>query len=267
MSATLRTTAAALALLAPLGAAFAQPAFGPGPVIVAQAQGPWVDSFVVRADGQILTGSALRFRVVGAPGARVLLDVPTVMRNVVVPETRPGVYELDHVVRHTEYPDNFRLASISVEKGGQRTTAGVRIVDGGEFAVVERPVQRPVERPVAQPPARPRDNRAPQIGDLTPSHGERVRERRTTEVSARLKDDETGIDRNSVVLRLNGQDVTRRSRFEGNDIVFRDDLRNGRYTAEVVARDRAGNLARRSWSFEVVDRWGQGQGHGWGHNR
>lgn len=276
MKSTLRSTVAALALIAPLGAAVAQPVVVPGGFVQVQAQRVWVDSFVVRADGQILTGSELRFRVVGTPGARVLLDVPTVMSNVVMPETRPGVYELGHVVRHTEFPDNFRLASVSIEKAGSRTTAGAQLVDPREYAI-ERPVQprppesRPIERPVERPVARPRDNRPPQISDLTPSNGDRVRERRETEISARVKDDDSGIDRNSVVLRVDGRDVTNRIRFDGNEVSYRDDLQGGRHTAELVVRDRAGNLSRRSWSFEVVDRWahnnGNGQGYGWGRDR
>jgi hypothetical protein len=262
MKSTLRIQVAALALLAPLGAAVAQQVQFGAPVIVAQAQAAHIDRFVVRAEGQILTGSQLQFRVWGTPGGRVLLDVPSVMRNVVVPEVRPGVYEFNHVVRHTEYPDNFRLASVSLDRGGARHTAGAQIVDPREYAV-ERPVARPAERQAERVvERRPRDTRPPQISDLTPSNGDRVRERRTTEVSARLTDDESGIDRSTVVMRLNGRDVTKRVSFEGNEVSFRDDLDDGRYTAEVVARDKAGNFARRSWTFEVVDR----RGHAYGHN-
>src|SRR5690606_19796063 len=101
--------------------------------------------------------------------------------------------------------------------------------------------------------------RPPQITDLTPSSGDRVRERGTTESSAKVNDDGSGIDRGSVIVRVAGRDVSRRARFEGDEIRFRDDLRDGRHTAEVVVRDRAGNTARRSWTFEVVDRRGHAQ--------
>jgi hypothetical protein len=46
-----------------------------------------------------------------------------------------------------------------------------------------------------------------------------------------------------------------------------ENLRPGRHVAEVMVRDRAGNLARRTWAFDVRndvrgDRYGYGYGHG-----
>ena len=98
-----------------------------------------------------------------------------------------------------------------------------------------------------------RDDRAPQITDLTPAQGERVSDRGWTRISARFTDQGSGVDLASVVLHVDGHDVTRRSRLDGDDIHYAGDLRPGRHYAELVVRDRAGNATRRSWAFDVVD--------------
>jgi len=99
-----------------------------------------------------------------------------------------------------------------------------------------------------------RDERAPMINDLTPRPGERVGERYRMTVSARFEDDASGVDPASVRLHIDGRDVTSASRIEGAEVRFHNNLFPGRHVAEVTVRDRAGNTARRSWEFDVVDR-------------
>lgn len=99
-----------------------------------------------------------------------------------------------------------------------------------------------------------RDERAPVISDMTPVPGDRVGDRRRTEVSARFSDNFSGIDPASVHLRVDGRDVTPYARIDDNEVRVRENLVPGRHLAEVMVRDRAGNTARRSWQFDVVDR-------------
>jgi hypothetical protein len=99
-----------------------------------------------------------------------------------------------------------------------------------------------------------RDQRPPQVFDITPSQGDRVGDRGLTRVSARFADDRSGVDYRSVTLRVDGRDVTRNARIANDELRYRADLAPGRHTAEVVVRDRAGNLTRRAWTFAVVDR-------------
>lgn len=110
-----------------------------------------------------------------------------------------------------------------------------------------------------------RDQRPPQITDVTPDHGDRVGDQRRTRISARFHDGGSGVNPASVRLRVDGRDVTGWSRFDGEQIRYREDLAPGRHFAELVVRDRAGNASRHAWSFVVVDRdrdygWGYGQG-------
>jgi hypothetical protein len=99
-----------------------------------------------------------------------------------------------------------------------------------------------------------RDERAPVIAALTPAPDERVGRRRSTLISARLSDEGSGVDTTSVRMMLNGRDVTSEARVDADEIHFRGFLPRGRHTAELVVKDRAGNTARRSWTFEVVGR-------------
>ncbi len=110
-----------------------------------------------------------------------------------------------------------------------------------------------------------RDHRAPRIFDVTPDHGDhgdRVSERGWTRIGARFGDRETRVA--SVVLRVDGRDVTGRARVDGDSIRYAENLRPGRHVAELVVRDRAGNAARRTWTFVVAD---DVRNHGYGYGR
>lgn len=111
-----------------------------------------------------------------------------------------------------------------------------------------------------------RDERAPRIMDLTPEPGDVTSDERRTLVSARFVDRASGIDPRTVRLRINGQDVTHASRIDEDEIRYRERLAPGRYVAELFVRDRAGNVARRSWQFDVADR-GPRDGYGYGYGR
>jgi hypothetical protein len=103
-----------------------------------------------------------------------------------------------------------------------------------------------------------RDHRAPSISEVTPQQGARLFNRGETRISARFSDDGSGIDPRGVTLRVDGRDVTRQARIEGNAVRYADDLRPGRHSAELLVRDRAGNVARQAWNFDVA---GRGRGN------
>jgi len=112
-----------------------------------------------------------------------------------------------------------------------------------------------------------RDHRAPEIFALSPAQSDRVGERGLTRISARFSDDRSGVNLRTVSLRVDGRDVTSRARLDGDDIRYAADLRPGRHSAELLVRDRAGNLARRAWTFDVVDQRHYGYGYGRDHDR
>lgn len=219
-------------------AAFQALAMGAAPSSMA------IERFVMRPMGRIEPGRELRFRLVGTPGADAWLDIPGVIRGVDLEEVRPGVYEGRYTVRRRDDAAAFGKAVATLRNGNQRATARVDL--------------RGRDEDFGQAPAG-RDDRAPLITDLTPANGERIGERGRTHISAHLGDEGSGIDRDSVHLRLNGRDVGPDVRVSESEVHYRADLDPGRYTAELTVRDRAGNATTKAWTFDVMpDRVGTG---------
>lgn len=238
MTTRFRTHAAAAVLLLPLGLAIlAEPAAAQQRgVVVAQAS--LIERFVLRPAGRLHAGQEVRFRLNGAPGGQAWVDVPGVISGVELVETRPGVYEGSYVIRRRDNLDAFEGSVGTLQRGQQRASARVE-VRGNDRDRDDR---------------FGRDERPPVVSDVSPAQGERVGTRGQVRISARLQDEgRSGVDPASVTLRVNGRDVTRDARVSEEAVEYRADLPAGRYTAELALRDRAGNVARRSWTFDVAD--------------
>lgn len=251
MNFSLRSAAAAAALLlAPLGAALVAQPVAAQHVYVNAPVDPST-AFIERVTVQVMShGRAddLHIRLVGTPGARAFVRVPGLFDTMALEEVRPGVYEARRALRPHDDPAAAARAVGILENGTQRVTAQA-VFEGSREA--GRQWQR-------------RDDRAPDIADITPAQGERVSERGRTRISARVSDDRSGVE--SVRLRIDGYDVSDRVRFDGDEIRYAENLRPGRHAAELQVRDRAGNVARRSWTFDVVDR-DHHRGYSWGYGR
>ena len=261
MQATLSTRRLAAALLlSPIAAAVvATPAFaqhyehGHRAAHVAAIQPLVIERFSVRAHS-IEPGREMRFRLLGSPGAHAEVDIPRIVQNVPLREVQPGVYEGAYTIRLRDDLSEIDRAVATLRSGPMATTARI-VLEGDGFG--------------HRYGGRHRDRSGPEIVDVTPDQGERVTERGLTRVTARFHDDRSGVDAGSVRLRIDGRDVTDWSRVSESDISFRGDLREGRHTAELVVRDRAGNATRTEWSFVVTDDvrghgYGRGYGHGYG---
>jgi hypothetical protein len=196
-----------------------------------------IERFVMRPMGRLEPGRELHFRMRGAPGGDGWVDIPGVINGVDLAEVRPGVYEGTYTVRRRDNLDAFRNAVATLRNGNQRVTA--RLDLRGRDDDEGRPAQA-------------RDERSPQIFEMTPGNGDRVTERGRTRISARLSDDGCGVDPATVRLRLNGRDVTADSRVTPEEVTGRSDLDPGRYTAEVTVKDQAGNTTTQAWTFDVV---------------
>lgn len=229
MHSSLRKPVAALMLLLPAAGAFvAAPATAQPRAMVAHAT---IHDFSVQPQGRLVPGRELRFRLEGVPGGRASLDIPGVVKNVALRETRRGVYEGRYTVRRQD-----RLAAFD------DTVATLRVGHLRASARIELPDAR----------AHRRDTQAPRITQLTPSDGARVGERGRTFINARLADAGSGVDPRSVRLVVNGLDVTRNAHVTQDTVAYREELGRGRHDAELLVRDRAGNLNRVAWTFRVV---------------
>lgn len=223
----------------------------------AQPAGHLIDRFMVAPGTVVQPGREVRYVLLGQPYGRAWVDIPGVRSGVPLVEVRPGVYEGGYLVQRGDNLDSVARAFGGLQAGNATTTTQL---PGTGVTIVQTPWVAP-GRPPTPPPVRPPnagDRQPPQIVGMTPSQGERVNDRGRTRIAARVVDNGAGIDRGSLVLRVDGRDVTRRARFDGSEVEYSDDLDRGRHTAEVVVRDRAGNTSRASWTFEVEGRrWGR----------
>lgn len=245
---SLRIPLAALALAVPAAFVATPAAAQHSPVVTAPgfvAPAPIIERFVLRTDGRVDPGEPVRFRLIGAPGARAWVDIPGVASGVPMQEIRAGVYEGAYVVRWRDDPRAFERSIATLQRGHLSDTARVE-VRGNEHAW--------------------RDHRGPAIVDFAPADGARVDARGRVRISARIEDDRSGPDMQSVRLRVDGRDVTGYARIVNDEVHYREDLPRGRHVAELTVRDRAGNESRRAWSFDVTgpgrwdhDRWGRAE--------
>ncbi|HEX7890710.1 MAG TPA: hypothetical protein VF522_15220 [Ramlibacter sp.] len=242
MTTRFRTHAAAALMLLPLGLAMvAEPAAAQYGEYRGQAVAPasLIERFVMRPNGRLRAGEELRFRLDAVPGAQAWVDVPGVIGGLPLRETRSGRYEAEYVIRTRDDVDAFDRATATVQSGSVRQSA--RLDRRGE------------DRDERQGRDERRDERPPQITDVTPAQGG-VMERGRARVAARFEDaGRAGVDPASVLLRIDGIDVTSRARISPEGVEFVDVFGLGRHTAELSVRDRAGNVARRNWSFDVTE--------------
>ncbi len=263
MQATLRSTAAAaLVLLAPAAALVAAPA-----AAQQRATQPSIASLSVNADHGVAPGSTLRFQVRALPNARQA-ELVLGSSGIVVPLAQQGAgnYTGSYVVRRSDRIDPSQAIAARVRHGSgplvarnfdwpagfQDVAAGA--ASGGPGRDLDRGRAHAERRGGEARRDQPQDQRPPQITDMAPAHGDRIAERGRTQLSARLSDEGVGIDPDSVRLRLAGRDVTRDARITPNEISYRGDLAPGRYTADLQVKDFAGNMTRKTWSFDIVDR-------------
>lgn len=237
----LRSTAVAVLLLGPLAGAFvALPAHAQ-----TRAQ-PSITNMSLNSDSGLSPGATLRLQVYATPNAR-RANVTLGESKIVVSlrQASPGNYTGTYVVRRSDRIDPAQLITARVTYG-ERTYSR-------QFNYP--PAFQALSMGARGEDARPRrDQRSPIISDLTPANGEQVGERGRTSVAARLADEGSGIDRDSVRLRINGRDVTPDLRVSSDDAVYRADLEPGRYSAELSVRDRAGNSTTKTWHFDVAPR-------------
>lgn len=200
------------------------------PTVIVQAppvQVLRIDRFVAAPVGRLEPGTELVFRLHGMPGATASFDIPGVVANVPMRELRPGRYEGTYTVRRQ---DNLNPSA--------QVTATLRSDDN-------RVVTATLSQPLVA------DNRAPSIRNASPRQGESVDSRQAL-VSATFDDaGGTGVDPDSVRITISGRDVTSLAEVTPRHFNYRGSLPPGRHTVDVTAKDRVGNVAQQSWSFDV----------------
>lgn len=250
-----RSTVAAAMLLLPLAGALVAPGAEAAPR--AAAAQPRITNMSLNSDAGLSAGATLRVQVYATPNARrASLTLGDSGVTVPLRQASRGNYTGTYVVRRSDRIDPMQTMTARVTFGERTYSRQFNFPPGFQaLAMGNRGDRDEARRDRDRDDERVRrDRHAPQISDLTPASGERVGERGRTEVSARLDDEGSGIDRDSVRLRLNGRDVSSDLRVSEDEATYRADLEPGRYTAELRVRDHAGNTTTKSWTFDVTPR-------------
>lgn len=202
----------------------------PAPALVtlpAAAAPPRIEHFAVGPVGRAEPGAELVFSLQAVPGARASVDIPGVAANLPMREVRPGQYEGTYIVRPR---DNLQAAGAP--------TATLRT---GDNSIATATLRQPLIT----------DNQPPRIADLLPRDGESVPPG-PTQVSGTFDDTRgAGVDPRSVRIVISGRDVTEQAQITPREFSFRAALPPGRHRVEVMAADRSGNVAQKSWNFDV----------------
>lgn len=211
--------------LAPSAApVLAQPVVPPAPV----AALPVIERFGVTPVARIEPGAELRFNAVGTPGGRALLTIDGVVRDVAMPEIRPGRYEGAYTIRRNDnFPASLTI-TMALESNGQVSRSKLN-----QALLV--------------------DARPPTVKNLSPSNNEVVTGNPIS-VSATFDDmGGVGVDPKTVKLSIGGQDQTRNASITPQFLTWRGELRAGTYPVEVTASDNAGNVVKQNWVFIVAN--------------
>ena len=210
---------------------------GAPPVIVPQSVAPPVkppvaalpviERFAVIPVARIEPGAELRFAATGTPGARALLTIDGVVRDLVMSEVRPGNYEGAYTIRRNDnFPASLNI-TMTLEANGQVSRSRLN-----QALLV--------------------DARPPTIKNLSPRNNEVV-SGNPISVSATFDDmGGVGVDPKTVKLMIGGRDQTRSASITPQFMTWRGDLPAGTYPVEVTAADNAGNAVRQNWSFVVA---------------
>jgi hypothetical protein len=193
-----------------------------------------IESFDVQSDQILRGGSTIEFTLRGTPGGTASVQVPGVVKDLVLRESTRGVYTGSYVV-----PMGTRTP-VTVS----RATAIARLRVGQS----ERLIQASGTLQV--------DNQPPLVTSTTPEANGRVNSLRPNITAVFDDQGGTGVDSNVVRLSVDGRDVSSEATITASLLAYRPDrnLGAGKHDVSIEVRDRAGNLATKAWSFTIVDR-------------
>jgi hypothetical protein len=189
-----------------------------------------IDSFDVEPQGFLRGGTEIRVRMRGTPGGRASFSIPGVAEDVRLAESAAGVYVGPFVI-----PAD-RALNVS-----QANIVGRLVVNGREKLIQS-------DEGISI------DTQSPELVAITPEPNSRVTRNRPN-ISVTFDDKSgSGIDPNSVEVKVDNKDVTADAQVTAQFMSYRPDqaLAAGRHDVAIIAKDRAGNTAAKSWSFRVA---------------
>lgn len=186
-----------------------------------------ISNFAVVRDEWVRPGGVIQLSLTGTPGGVATASIGGVQDSVSLTESQPGVYR----GTWTAPQSGLVLQGTSVI-GSLRIGTSERLIQAATLVNI--------------------DTESPTFRAITPETGARVSIAQP-DVSGIFEDIGSGIDRASVVIFVNGQNVTGRATITDNFFLYRPtaNLANGAATIEIQVKDRAGNSRVHRSSFIV----------------
>jgi hypothetical protein len=190
-----------------------------------------IASFSISATRPLRAGEEFDLELHGTAGGRAAFDIGDYVTGSAMREDVPGTYRARFVI-----PERFNVVQVPVF--GRLTVA-----------TAQAPRKEAAARlsAVTTPPA---------IVDIAPASGQTINNPRPSIYATFNSPLDVGIDAGSIVLTVNGRDVTATSVRSTNFIMYSPaaDLAGGAVHVTVRVADPAGNSSTRSWSFSIKTR-------------
>lgn len=186
-----------------------------------------ISSFSHDAQGWVGKGKPVSFTLVGTPGGKAAVSVSGVEGTIPMTESAAGRYTAQWTP----------AANVSLQ--GTSVIANLRVGNS------EKAIQAGTTLSV--------DSQAPAVKNVTPEQGASVAVSRP-DVSGVFQDDGSGVDLATVVLKVNGVDVTKKATINNSFFLYEPDanLPNGLANIDISFKDRAGNATSFQGSFMVA---------------
>jgi hypothetical protein len=189
-----------------------------------------VASFRHDASGPLTAGSAVTVILAGTPGGQATFDLGSIARDVPMAEERaePGRYVGRYVI-----PAGITEREVPLIARLRVGATDAPLIQAGTPLVID-----------SQPPV---------VASAAPADGSIVRNQRPN-IYAEFSDaGGTGLDIESVRMRVNGADVTLDARVTPGFVIYTPEaLPEGPVSVSVEAKDRAGNRMQKVWKFTVA---------------
>jgi hypothetical protein len=187
-------------------------------------------SFTAEPLRPLRLGEKFTFALRGTPGGRATFDLGSFITGLAMREESPGVYAGSLTV-----PAGMNFAQMPVY--GHLAVGGI--------AATQEAVNKISAATIA-----------PQITDIAPSSGQVVNNNKPSIYATFAAPTDLGIDPNSVMLRVNGKDVTSSVTRTSSFVTYTSGapLPDGQVNVSVAVADFAGNEVSRSWTFTIQTR-------------
>ena len=190
-----------------------------------------IGSFTISASRPLRAGEGFDITLDGTPGGAATFDIGNAITDIPMREVTPGAYRAHYTI-----PDRFNVTQIPIY---------------GHLSV--GPTRAPRVEATAQLSAA---TTPPSIVDVAPPSGQTVNTSRPNIYATFASPSEVGINPSSVVLIVNGRDVTASATRSSTFITYGPgfDYSDGPVTVLVRVADLAGNTSSRSWTFTIRTR-------------